>query len=217
MQDLNQRKYFVAIAGNIGVGKTTLAHALASQLGWRCCLEPVINNPYLDDFYADMSRWAFHLQVYFLSKRFEIQREIESADCSCIQDRTIYEDVEIFAQTLNRRGHLVDRDWDNYRALFDTKESYLRQPQLIVYLRIDVNTLLRRISLRGRASEKSIDPGYLAELNQAYESWIAHAASQFRVAVVDTGMDQELNADQVLAQCLELLRVKLQLEMPLTQ
>jgi deoxyadenosine/deoxycytidine kinase len=217
MPELSERKYFVAVAGNIGVGKTTLAHALAAQLGWRCCLEPVIDNPYLDDFYADMSRWAFHLQVYFLSKRFEIQREIEQAQCSCIQDRTIYEDVEIFAHTLNQRGHLVDRDWANYRALFDTMTGYLKPPDLIVYLRCDVDTLRRRIQLRGRASEKSINPHYLRELNEAYESWVARAASQFRIAVLDTGREQELNADQVLRQCLELLRVKLQLEMPLSQ
>lgn len=216
MQDLSERKYFVAVAGNIGVGKTTLTHALAAQLGWRCCLEPVINNPYLDDFYADMSRWAFHLQVYFLSKRFEIQREIEQANCSCIQDRTIYEDVEIFAQTLNNRGHLVDRDWDNYRALFETMTSYLKPPDLIIYLRCDVDTLMRRIQVRGRPSEKGINPDYLAELNNAYEAWIARAPSQFRVAVLETGKTQELNAEQVLDQCLELLRLKLQLEMPLT-
>ena len=217
MPEFNERKYFVAVAGNIGVGKTTLAHALATQLDWRCCLEPVIDNPYLDDFYADMSRWAFHLQVYFLSKRFEIQREIEQSQCSCVQDRTIYEDVEIFAQTLNRRGHLVNRDWDNYRALFDTMISYVRLPDLIIYLRCDVNTLLRRIEHRGRTSEKSINPDYLAELNQAYDAWIARAASQFRVAVLDTGVEQELNAAEVLDQCLNLLKLKLQLEMPLSK
>ncbi len=214
MGDLSQRKYFVAIAGNIGVGKTTLARALAAQLDWRCCLEPVIDNPYLDDFYADMSRWAFHLQVYFLSKRFENQREIESAQTSCVQDRTIYEDVEIFARTLNRRGHLVDRDWDNYQALFETMVGYLRPPDLIVYLRSDLDTLLKRIRARGRTSEKTIDPAYLGELNEAYESWVKRASSQFRIATLETGYEQELNAGEVLDQCLNLLRIKLQLEMP---
>jgi deoxyadenosine/deoxycytidine kinase len=217
MNDLSERKYFVAIAGNIGVGKTTLAHALAAQLKWRCYLEPVINNPYLDDFYADMSRWAFHLQVYFLSKRFENQREIESEQSSCVQDRTIYEDVEIFARTLNRRGHLVDRDWDNYRALFDTMVGYLRPPDLIIYLRCDVDTLLRRVAARGRASEKSIDPGYLADLNEAYEDWARRATNRFRIAVLETGNDQELDADEVLKECLALLRVKLQMEIPLSK
>jgi deoxyadenosine/deoxycytidine kinase len=216
MQEFSQRKYFVAIAGNIGVGKTTLTHALAAQLGWRCYLEPVIDNPYLDDFYADMSRWAFHLQVYFLSKRFVSQREIEAADLSCVQDRTIYEDVEVFARTLHKRGHLVGRDWENYRDLFYNMANYLREPDLIIYLRCDVDTLMRRIAQRGRPSEKTISREYLVELNDAYEEWAQRGAGQFRMAVLDTGHDQELNSDQVLAQSLELLRVKLQLEIPLS-
>jgi deoxyadenosine/deoxycytidine kinase len=215
MSEFSQRKYFVAIAGNIGVGKTTLTHALAAQLGWRCYLEPVIDNPYLDDFYGDMSRWAFHLQVYFLSKRFVSQREIEIADLSCVQDRTIYEDVEVFAHTLHRRGHLVGRDWDNYRDLFYNMAQYLHPPDLIVYLRCDVDTLIKRINSRGRPSEKSISRDYLVELNNAYEDWVQRGAKQFRMAVLDTGHAQELNSEQVLAQCLDLLRVKLQLEMPL--
>jgi len=215
MEEFSQRKYFVAIAGNIGVGKTTLTHALAAQLGWRCYFEPVIDNPYLDDFYADMSRWAFHLQVYFLSKRFVSQREIEASDQSCVQDRTIYEDVEVFARTLHKRGHLVGRDWDNYRDLFYNMANYLRAPDLIIYLRCDVDTLMRRIGQRGRASEKTINRDYLIELNEAYEDWAQRGATQFRMAVLDTGHTQELNSQQVLAQSLELLRVKLQLEMPL--
>jgi deoxyadenosine/deoxycytidine kinase len=215
MDDFSQRKYFVAIAGNIGVGKTTLARALASQLKWQCYLEPVIDNPYLDDFYLDMSRWAFHLQVYFLSKRFESQREIEQGGISCVQDRTIYEDVEVFATTLHKRGHLVGRDWDNYRDLFRAMTDYLKAPDLIIYLRCDVETLLKRIQQRGRASESSINPDYLHELNDAYEEWVQRGARQFRMAVIDTGRGQELNSEQVLQQSLELLRVKLQLEMPL--
>ena len=152
MEEFSQRKYFVAVAGNIGVGKTTLTRTLAAQLGWRCYLEPVIDNPYLDDFYRDMSRWAFHLQVYFLSKRFVSQREIELAQVSCVQDRTIYEDVEIFARTLHHRGHLVGRDWENYRNLFHAMTAYLTPPDLIIYLRCDVDTLLSRIRRRGRPS-----------------------------------------------------------------
>ena len=205
----------MAVAGNIGVGKTTLTRALAAQLGWRCYLEPVIDNPYLDDFYRDMSRWAFHLQVYFLSKRFVSQREIELAQVSCVQDRTIYEDVEIFAHTLHNRGHLVGRDWENYRDLFHAMTDYLTPPDLIVYLRCDVDTLLARIRHRGRASEQSINPDYLAELNEAYEDWARRGTQQFRMAVLDTGHGHELNADEVLDQCLKLLRLKLQMEMPL--
>jgi len=215
MNEFSQRKYFVAIAGNIGVGKTTLTRALAAQLSWQCYLEPVINNPYLDDFYADMSRWAFHLQVYFLSKRFVSQREIELADVSCVQDRTIYEDVEVFARTLHNRGHLIGRDWDNYRDLFHAMTDYLRAPDLIVYLRCDVDTLLQRIQKRGRPSEMSISADYLTELNDAYEAWVRQGSSRFRMAILDTGKASELDSDQVLAQCLSLLRIKLQLEMPL--
>jgi deoxyadenosine/deoxycytidine kinase len=215
MQELPERKYFVAIAGNIGVGKTTLTYALADQLGWKSYFEPVIDNPYLDDFYKDMSRWAFHLQVYFLSKRFESQRSIELENLSSVQDRTIYEDVEVFASTLHKRGHLVGRDWENYRNLFETMTSFLRAPDLIIYLRCDVDTLLKRIQKRGRQSEVSISRAYLEELNEAYESWYERSGAKFRIEMLDTGRDQELDADQVLDQCLSMLKVKLQLEMPL--
>lgn len=214
IEEFGERKYFVAIAGNIGVGKTTLSHALAAQFGWRCYLEPVIDNPYLDDFYQDMSRWAFHLQVYFLSKRFESQRQIETQNISCVQDRTIYEDVEVFARTLHHRGHLVGRDWENYRELFGTMVSFLRPPDLVIYLRCDVETLQKRIAARGRASENTISPAYLAELNEAYEQWIHRAAGLFRVATIDTGHGQELDAAAVLQQSIQLLKVKLQLEIP---
>ncbi|MFH1010540.1 MAG: deoxynucleoside kinase [bacterium] len=214
MKDLGERKYYVAIAGNIGVGKTTLTQALAEQLGWRSYFEPVINNPYLDDFYADMSRWAFHLQVYFLSKRFESQRAILLEDASCIQDRTIYEDVEIFAATLHKRGHLTERDWENYHDLFCAMTSFLRPPDLILYLRCDVSTLLSRIHLRGRESEKRIHAAYLEELNEAYEDWARRALTMTRFAVLDTGSSQELNKDEVLQYALDLLRTRLQLEIP---
>lgn len=214
MEELGGRKYYVAIAGNIGVGKTTLTEALASQLRWRSYFEPVIDNPYLDDFYADMSRWAFHLQVYFLSKRFESQRAIIAENVSCIQDRTIYEDVEVFAATLHRRGHLTGRDWENYCDLFNAMTSFLRLPDLILYLRCDVPALLSRIHLRGRESEKKITASYLEELNDAYEDWAKRASTMARFAVLDTGSHQEIDKDQVLNHALELLRTRLQLEIP---
>lgn len=214
MDILGERRYFVAIAGNIGVGKTTLTEALAHQFGWHSYFEPVINNPYLDDFYADMSRWAFHLQVYFLSKRFESQRAIITENVSCIQDRTIYEDVEVFATTLHKRGHLNDRDWENYRDLFHAMMSFLRPPDLILYLRCDVSTLIHRIRQRGRESEKTITESYLEELNEAYEDWAIRASSMTRFAILDTGSQQELNKDEVLNRALKLLKTQLQLEIP---
>ena len=162
---------FVAVAGNIGVGKTNLTTLLANHLGWRAYYEPVIDNPYLDDFYVDMRRWSFHLQVFFLSKRFEIHREMVRLNEPCIQDRTIYEDKEIFAATLYRRGFMSDRDYENYVALFDAMTSFLRTPDLVVYLRAGVGTLIERIRCRGRDCEREISGTYLDALNDEYESW----------------------------------------------
>ena len=181
---------FVAVAGNIGVGKTNLTTLLANRLGWRAYYEPVIDNPYLDDFYEDMERWSFHLQVFFLSKRFEIHREMVSSEEPCIQDRTIYEDKEIFAATLHRQGFMSDRDYQNYVALFDAMTSFLRTPDLIVYLRAGVGTLLDRIRCRGRDCERDIAPGYLEALNVAYEDWCRRASRATRVLTIDTeGLD----------------------------
>lgn len=181
---------FVAIAGNIGVGKTHLTTLLANHLGWRAYYEPVIDNPYLDDFYADMDRWSFHLQVFFLSKRFEIHREMVSSDEPCIQDRTIYEDKEIFAHTLHRRGLMSDRDYENYTDLFDTMTSFLRTPDLVVYLRAGVETLQERIRCRGRDCEREISSEYLRALNSAYEDWCARATRITDVLTIDTeGLD----------------------------
>ncbi len=177
---------FVAVAGNIGVGKTNLTTLLANRLGWRAYYEPVIDNPYLDDFYEDMERWAFHLQVFFLSKRFEIHREMVSSDEPCIQDRTIYEDKEIFAATLHRRGFMSERDYGNYVALFDTMTSFLRTPDLIVYLRASVGALEDRIRCRGRDCEREISSDYLEALNVEYEKWCARACDVTRVLTIET-------------------------------
>jgi deoxyadenosine/deoxycytidine kinase len=177
---------FVAVAGNIGVGKTNLTTLLSNHLGWRAYYEPVINNPYLDDFYRDMERWAFHLQVFFLSKRFEIHREMVGLDDPCIQDRTIYEDKEIFAATLFRQGFMSERDYANYVALFDAMTSFLRTPDLIIYLRAGVGTLRNRIMCRGRECERDISPEYLKALNSAYEEWCARASGVTRVLTVET-------------------------------
>jgi deoxyadenosine/deoxycytidine kinase len=178
--------FFVGIAGNIGVGKTTMTRELAKELSWKAYYEPVINNPYLDDFYKNMPRWAFHLQVYFLSKRFQSQLEISESNSSCIQDRTIYEDVEIFARTLHEQGSMDERDYQNYRDFFGIMVSHLRPPDLILYLRADVDTLMERIRYRGRGYETTIRRDYLDALNQAYDRWASSQQNYARFAVLDS-------------------------------
>ncbi len=173
-----KRKLYVAIAGNIGAGKTTLTRMLSQKLGWKAYYEKVIDNPYLEDFYKDMSRWSFHLQIYFLSHRFKTQQEITDWPGSCLQDRSIYEDVEIFATTLHKQGFMSDRDFDNYKALFEIMASYLRKPDLIIYLRATTERLLQQIRKRGRSYEQQIDQNYLEQLNQAYEDWIERAKAE---------------------------------------
>lgn len=203
---------FVAVAGNIGVGKTNLTTLLANHLGWRAYYEPVISNPYLDDFYEDMERWSFHLQVFFLSKRFEIHREMVSSEEPCIQDRTIYEDKEIFAATLHRQGFMSDRDYSNYVDLFDAMTSFLRTPDLIVYLKAGVDTLTDRIRCRGRECERDIAPSYLAALNEAYENWVARASRATRVLTVETeGLNlvaDESAIDDTLSEIVGLLGIE---------
>jgi len=181
-----KRKLYVAIAGNIGVGKTTLTRMLSEKLKWKAYYEKVIDNPYLADFYRDMKRWSFHLQVFFLSNRFITQKEITQWPGSCIQDRSIYEDAEIFAETLHQQGHMSDRDYQNYKDLFAIMTSYLRKPDLIIYLRSTIDDLVGHIKKRGRDYEQTIDVNYLAQLNEAYESWIERAREEgFNVFIFD--------------------------------
>ena len=163
---------FVAIAGNIGSGKSSLTSLLHQKFGWTPHFESVDDNPYLPDFYADMRRWSFHLQVYFLSKRFLLHRDISEGGTSVVQDRSIYEDAEIFALNLHRIGRMDDRDYDNYRALYAAMTSYLRPPNLLIYLRAGIPTLQRQIRLRGRDFEQNIELSYLEQLNGLYEEWI---------------------------------------------
>lgn len=168
------KKYFVAVAGNIGSGKSSLTKLLAKEFGWTPYYESVKDNPYLEDFYSDMKKWSFHLQNYFLSKRFQSHKEINNSKKSVIQDRTIYEDVEIFAQNLFDTGKMMDREFENYSSLFNAMTDYLRPPDLLIYLKANVKTLQKQISLRGRSYEKSIPKKYLTELNSLYENWIAN-------------------------------------------
>ncbi len=166
------KKLFFCIAGNIGSGKSSLTQKLSELFGWKAYYESVDDNPYLPDFYADMKRWAFHLQVYFLSKRFQTHKEIVESENSVIQDRSIYEDVEIFARNLFEIGKMDDRDYQNYRSLFYTMSDYLKPPDLMIYLKCPIDTLLRQIARRGRSYEQSIPREYLEQLNRHYERWI---------------------------------------------
>ena len=177
---------FVGIAGNIAVGKTTLTRMISERLGWRPFFESVDDNPYLSDFYSDMKRWSFHLQIYFLSRRFRTHREMSEGDVPAVQDRTIYEDVEIFAQSLHEMGNMSQRDWVNYRALFDEMTAYLRKPTLIIFLKATTDSLLTRLKKRGREYEKSVSAEYLHSLNIAYARWINRAKLEFNVMTVDT-------------------------------
>ena len=162
----------IAIAGNIGSGKTTLTKMLAQRYGWTPRFEPVDNNPYLDDFYRDMNRWAFNLQIYFLNKRFKEVVEIANSTETIIQDRTIFEDARIFAPNLDDQGFMSDRDFQNYSDLFDLMMSLVKLPQLMIYIRSSIPTLVKHIEKRGRTFEKSIRIDYLTGLQERYENWI---------------------------------------------
>lgn len=176
---------YIAIAGNIGAGKSTLTGLLAKHFGWQAYYESVDDNPYLSDFYEDMRRWSFNLQIYFLSSRFRHQREILTSINDFIQDRTIYEDVEIFAKNLYEMGLMSERDYENYRSLFGEMVSYLRPPDLLIYLRAHVPTLVRQIQVRGREYENTIRIDYLERLNQHYENWIHSYPDQKLVIETD--------------------------------
>lgn len=172
MMEKDNSFIYVAVAGNIGAGKSSLTDLLAHHYNWKTFFESVDDNPYLSDFYEDMHRWSFNLQIYFLSSRFRHQKRIISLQESFIQDRTIYEDVEIFAKNLYEMGLMSERDYDNYRALFREMIAYLRPPDLLIYLRAQVPTLVRQIQNRGREYENTIRIEYLERLNRHYEDWI---------------------------------------------
>ena len=162
----------IAVAGNIGAGKTTLTELLAKHYKWEPHFEDVVQNPYLDDFYAEMERWSFNLQVYFLNSRFRQILEIHQKKNTVIQDRTIYEDAHIFAPNLHAMGLMTHRDFENYSSLFELMESLVKGPDLLIYLRSSIPNLVDQIHKRGRAYENSISIEYLSRLNERYEAWI---------------------------------------------
>ena len=165
-------KFFVAVAGNIGVGKSTLTELLCYRLGWKPFYEAVADNPYLSDFYADMHRWGFHSQVFFLARRLHHYHRLMEYPTSVVQDRTIYEDAEVFAENLYRQGYLSPRDYRTYRDIYEAVVRFLPPPDLVIYLKASETTLRRRIALRGRHFEQEISDEYLAQLNRLYDEWI---------------------------------------------
>ena len=163
----------IGIAGNIGAGKTTLTEKITSKFNWEPVYESVVDNPYLEDFYDDMGKWSFNLQIYFLYHRFENQVKLSSMNKGFVQDRTIYEDKEIFAKNLKDLNLMSDRDWDTYSRLFDNMTQFIHEPDLIIYLKASTDTLLSRIQGRQRDFEKNIDPEYIHSLNIYYDKWIS--------------------------------------------
>lgn len=174
----------VSVAGNIGAGKTTLTKLLAKHYKWEPQLEDVVDNPYLDDFYNQMERWSFNLQVYFLNSRFRQVAQIRKSGKDIIQDRTIYEDAHIFAPNLHAMGLMTNRDYENYRSLFDLMESFVEGPDLLIYLRSTIPNLVAQIHKRGRDYENTISIDYLSRLNERYEAWI-HGYDKGNLLIID--------------------------------
>jgi deoxyadenosine/deoxycytidine kinase len=169
-------RQFIAVAGNIGVGKSTLTALLTERLGWEALYEAVDDNPYLADFYRDMRQWSFHSQVFFLSRRLRHHHSILDRPGTVVQDRSVYEDAEIFAENLYRQGQMNQRDYATYRGLYEAMAMFLPPPDLVIYLRASVGTLLKRIHMRGRDYEQKVSGDYLEQLNQLYEEWIERFA-----------------------------------------
>lgn len=174
----------IAIAGNIGAGKTTLTKLLAKHYKWEPQFEDVLENPYLEDFYNKMERWSFNLQIYFLNSRFRQILQIRESGKNIIQDRTIYEDAHIFAPNLHAMGLMANRDFENYRSLFDLMESVVQGPDLLIYLRSSIPNLVSQIHKRGREYENSISIDYLSRLNERYEAWV-HDYDKGNLLVID--------------------------------
>jgi len=182
---LAANKIFIAIAGNIGTGKTTLTQMLSKKFNWEPHFEAVVDNPYLKDFYDDMKRWSFPLQIFFLNNRFRAHQKITDGSDSAIQDRSIYEDANIFARNLYEQGKMEERDYRNYLDLYEVMCKYLTPPDLVIYLRKDLNRLKEQIAKRGRDYEKGIPDQYLSDLNRYYDDWMERY-SLGKKLIVDT-------------------------------
>lgn len=206
-QNQNKPLKYVAVAGNIGAGKSSLTGLLAKHFRWKAYYETVDNNPYLSDFYEDMRRWSFNLQIYFLSSRFRNQRNMLDKETHIVQDRTIYEDAEIFARNLHEMGLMSDRDYKNYNELYEEMTTFLRPPDLLIYLKAEVSTLVRQIQQRGRDYESLIRIEYLERLNRLYEEWIQNYP--YEKLIIDTDDLDYVNKDEDLGKVIELIEQRL--------
>ncbi len=198
----------VAIAGNIGAGKTTLCQKLSDHYQWNVHFEDEEHNPYLPDFYDDMKRWAFHLQIHFLHNRYKQIVNIQSGTTTVVQDRTIYEDAYIFAPNLHDMGLMSKRDFENYRSLFNTMTQQISAPDLLIYLKADISTLVSHIQTRGRDYEGNMSLDYLRKLNERYENWIAEYKEGPLLIVDSNGLDFTQNRED-LGKILDLIDSRL--------
>ncbi len=201
----------IAVAGNIGAGKTTLTAMLSKQFKWQPHFEDVVVNPYLDDFYESMERWSFNLQIYFINSRLKQVLQIRASGKDVIQDRTIYEDAYIFAPNLHAMGLMTNRDFNNYLSLFDLMQSFVNPPDLLVYLRSSIPNLIKQIHKRGRDYEKSISIEYLERLNERYEAWI-QSYDKGKLLIIDVDdlnfVDNKVDFQKVVKQISDSLSEK---------
>lgn len=194
----------IAVAGNIGSGKTTLTTKLAKHYGWEAHYEDADTNPYLNDFYEDMQRWSFNLQIFFVNSRFHQIQEIRKGSKTVIQDRTIYEDAYIFAPNLHAMGLMTTRDYENYVSLFRLMSQFIQAPDLLIYLRGSVPTLVKQIQKRGRDYEESIRLDYLKRLNDRYESWIS-TYEEGKLLIVDVDDNNFEDSDEDLGKVIQMI------------
>lgn len=199
----------IVISGNIGVGKTTLSEKISKKFGWELQLEEVKDNPYLDDFYKSMKDWSFHLQIFFLNSRFNQIQKISESSNVVIQDRSIYEDYEVFTKTLHDSGVLMEREFNNYKRLYNTILKYINEPDLLIYLRnLNINNIISNIDKRSRKFEKSIDKEYLKKLNLYYENWIKKHPKE-KVLTIDLSENDFMEDPKFLKKIYSMIKKKI--------